>query len=63
MATAGSAKINEPWNVVVNKRAATEVDLPIYLLERQIITKEASVLNPIKDFEVYHLLITRSHIR
>ena len=48
-----AASVTETWSTVTSARAKNEIAFPIYLLERQFITKEAALVTPVKESEIY----------
>lgn len=56
-AKADDVKENETWRKVVGRNASKENALPMFILEREILTKEKALANPIKEEELYFSLI------
>ena len=56
-----AASATETWSTVTSGRAKNEIASPIYLLERQFITKEAALVTPVKESEIYGCLIQVVH--
>ncbi|KAI8495180.1 hypothetical protein Bbelb_271660 [Branchiostoma belcheri] len=45
------------WSTVVKRGTTREAVFPIFIMEREIVTKEEAYANPIKEEEMYHCLI------
>ena len=45
----------------MGRNAPKETVLPIFIMEREVLTKEEDIANPIKEEELYHSLIQQIH--
>lgn len=54
-------KENETWSSVVGRNRTKETIFPIFIMEREILSKEECIKNPVREAEVYHSLIQEAH--
>ncbi|KAJ3582242.1 hypothetical protein NHX12_015711 [Muraenolepis orangiensis] len=60
MADLGPAK-EETWSVVAGRNLTNEAILPVFIMEREILTRDESNKKPVREGEIYHCLIQEVH--
>ncbi|CAH1253146.1 Hypp1098 [Branchiostoma lanceolatum] len=51
----------DSWTTVVKRGISKETVYPVFIMEREIMTKDEAYSNPIKEEEMYHCLIQTIH--
>ncbi|CAJ1074316.1 hypothetical protein NHX12_015711 [Xyrichtys novacula] len=52
---------NKTWSSVIGRNRPKETIFPIFIMEREILSKEECIKNPVREAEVYHSLIQEVH--
>ncbi|KAJ8351908.1 hypothetical protein SKAU_G00233840 [Synaphobranchus kaupii] len=61
MAELCPAKEKETWSGVAGRNLTKETILPIFIMEREILSRDESIKNPVREEEIYHCLIQEVH--
>ncbi|KAL7378440.1 hypothetical protein ABVT39_013689 [Epinephelus coioides] len=56
-----TAKANVTWSKVVARNKTKEIIFPIFIMKREILSREEAMKNPVRETEIYHSLMQEIH--